>query len=376
MKFSCEKTALAEAVNIVQRAIVLKNPNPILDCIKIDADMDGHIELTGNNLELCIEYSGTCRVFEPGTIALNSKIFGEIVRRLPDGIVTVEIDERNNVTTITCGSSEFNIQGMYAEEYPSTPAIEILYSFTLKEQELKNIIRKTIPFTAMSEGSKPAQVGVLFELENDDLTAVSSDGKRLSVITRKLSQTISKNKFILPGSTLRELIKILKDEDNEIKIMAASRHVLIDCGNYKVFTRLVDGEFLRYAPIIKAPNTIFAHVKNSVITESLERAILLINEDDSGKDIKIPVRFNIGDDRIEVSSMTAKGKVYDIVPAKTEGSSLTIGFNCKFMLDVLRVCDSEDVTMEFSAPTGGCFIKSGDEEGTELFMILPVRLNG
>lgn len=375
MKLYCDKNYLNEAINIVQKAIQIKNPNPILDCIKIDAEKNGNLKLTGNNLELCIEFFGMCNVPDPGSVALSSKIFGEIVRKLPDGTVTLSVNESNNVTTISCQNSEFNIQGLYTEEYPEPPEIEERYRFTISEEVLKNIIRKTIPFTAMSEGSKPAQIGVLFEIEKGVLTAVSSDGKRVAVIKENIESDIEKTKFIIPGNTLRELIKILKDENNQITVVTSPRHVLFDCGNYKVFTRLIEGDFLKYAPIIAAPNTIFVEIENRVITNSLERALLIINEDDSGRDIKIPVKFNIDADRMEVSSLTGKGKVYDVVPANVKGNKLTVGFNCKFMLDALRVCDGEMINMEFSTPNGGCFIKSVHDTGSETFLILPVKLN-
>ncbi len=375
MKFSCPKELLSEAVNTAQKAVPSKTALPILECLKLDVTNNGVFTVTGNNMELCIEFRGTCNVYDGGSVALSSKMFGEIVRKLPEGIVNIEVNETNNVTTIVCGNSEFNIQGMFSEEYPASPRIDEVYSFSIKEGVLKNIIKKTIPFTAMTEGSRPAQVGVLFELEGNDITAVSSDGRRVAVVKEKLNDAVNSGKVIIPGNTLRELIKIISDGDDDVKITVDERRVLIDCGDYKMYTRIIDGNFLRYAPIIAAPNSIFAELNRNIITDSLERAQLIINEDTEDKEIKIPVKFNIGLNKIEVSAMTGKGKFYDVVPANVSGGELTIGFNCKFMLDVLRVCDEDEIRMEFTTPTGGCFIKTETETGSELFMILPVQLN-
>ncbi len=375
MKIICSKAQLSEVINTVQKAIAPKSAMPILECVKIDASGNGEVIFTGNNLDLCIEYTTQCNVVTGGTIALASKMFGEIVRSLPEGDVSVEVKDEGNITKIKCGASEFNIQGISSAEYPDVPVLDINYSFNLKQSVLKKLIRKTIAFISLNEGKKPVLTGALFEIKDNYLNVVASDGHRLAVVKEELKENIENSKFIIPGSTLRELLKILKDGDENVKISVSDRNVLFDFGNFKVYTRLLEGDFLKYEAIISAVNTINVKVEKKYIIDSLERAMLLINDDISAKsENKVPVKFNIAYDKIDVSCVTGKGQVNDTVNVELDGGELLIGFNCRFLLDALSACDEDKVLMEFSAPTSGCFIKSLNNDNSYVYMVLPVRL--
>lgn len=375
MKLVCSKPQLIDVINTVQRAIAPKTALPILECIKIDANGDGNVVFTGNNIDICIEYNTKCTVTEGGTIALASKMFGEIIRRLPEGDVTISVNPSNFVTKIKSGSSEFNIQGIAPDEFPDVPILDEQFRFTLNESSLKKLIRKTISFVAQNEGKKPVLTGALFEISNNNLNVVASDGHRLAVVKEELKENTENCKFVVPGMTLRELLKILKDDDEAVNIIVSERTVLFDFGYYQVYSRLLDGEFLRYEAIISAVNTINVVAEKRYIMDSLERAQLLINDDISAKsENKVPVRFNIAYDKIDVSCITGKGQVNDTVPVELDGGELIIGFNCRFLLDALSACDEEQVKMEFSAPTSGCFIRSVSGDDSYIYMILPVRL--
>lgn len=375
MKIICNKPQLVEIINTVQRAIAPKTSLPVLECIKIDAAGDGNVVFTGNNIDLCIEYNTKCTVTEGGTIALASKMFGEIVRRLPEGDVTISVNPSNYVTKIKSGSSEFNIQGVSPDEFPSAPVLDENFRFSVSQNSLKKLIRKTIAFVAQNEGKKPVLTGALFEIKNNYLNVVASDGHRLAVVKEEIKENVDNNKFIVPGLTLRELIKILKDEEEKVDIIVSDRTVLMDFGNYQVYSRLLDGEFLKYEAIISAVNTLNVVVEKRYIVDSLERALLLINDDISAKsENKIPVRFNIAYNKIDVSCITGKGQVNDTVPVELDGGELIIGFNCRFLLDALSACDEDKIKMEFSAPTSGCFIRSTKDDDSYVYMILPVRL--
>lgn len=375
MKLICSKPQLMEIINTVQRAITPKTSLPILECIKIDASGDGHVVFTGNNIDLCIEYNTECTVTEGGTIALASKMFGEIVRRLPEGDVTISVNPSNYVTKIKSGSSEFNIQGISPDEFPSAPILDENFRFTFTQDALKKVIRKTIAFVAQTEGKKPVLTGSLFEIKNNNLNVVASDGHRLAVVKEEIKDTVKDYKFVVPGITLRELIKILKDEEEQVIIIVSERNVLFDFGYYQVYSRLLDGEFLKYESIISAVNTINVVAEKRYIVDSLERALLLINDDISAKsENKVPVRFNMAYNKIDVSCITSKGQVNDTVNVELDGGELLIGFNCRFLLDALSACDEDKIKMEFSAPTSGCFIKSTTGDDNFVYMILPVRL--
>lgn len=374
MKLSCSKAELLDIVNTVQKAVSAKSTMPILECMLIDSSGDGNVVVTGNNLDLCIEYNAKMNVPEGGTIALTSKMFGEIVRRLPDGNVTIQVNPENNVTKIKCGLSEFNIQGLNGRDYPPAPILEERFRFNLTQAELKRLIRKTIAFVSPIEGKKPILTGALFEIKNGSLNVVASDGHRLAVVRHNLTEQLADAKMVIPGTTLRELLKLLKDED-DVTVIVSERHVMFDFGYYQVYTRMLDGEFLKYESIISVVNTINVVCDKRYIIDSLERAMLLINDDISAhSENKVPVRFNMAYNKIDVSCITGKGQVNDTVDVQLDGGELLIGFNCRFMLDALSGCDEDKVRMEFSAPTSGCFIRSASEDDSYVYMVLPVRL--
>lgn len=376
MKLVCSNTVLNDIVNTVQKAISAKSSHPILECIKIDAQSDGHVVVTANSIELCIEYTTEITVYEIGTIALPSKIFGEIVRRLPEGEVKITTDEKNYITDIECEQSKFNIQGMGAEEFPDVPIVDEEYRTKISQKELKQIIRKVFPFISVIETRKPILTGALFDFKGDKLSVVGTDSHRLAVINVPIEMNTLPKKFVVPGSTLAKVNQLLSDEDDlTVDIIVSDKNILFDFGSFQVYSRLLDGEFLKYEVILSASNSIKVVAEKQKIVNSLERANLIINDDLSSKtENKMPVRLNISYNKIEISCKTVKGYVNDTVEVQQDGGDLLIGLNCRFMLDALNACDDENVIMEFSAPTSGCFIRPEDGSDKYTFMVLPVRL--
>lgn len=376
MKLVCSNTVLNDIVNTVQKAISAKSSHPILECIKIDAQSDGHVVFTANSIELCIEYTTEITVYEIGTIALPSKIFGEIVRRLPEGEVKITTDEKNYITDIECEQSKFNIQGMGAEDFPDVPIVDEEYRTKISQKELKQIIRKVFPFISVIETRKPVLTGALFDFKGDRLSVVGTDSHRLAVINVPIEMNTLPKKFVVPGSTLAKVNQLLSDEDDlTVDIIVSDKNILFDFGSFQVYSRLLDGEFLKYEVILSASNSIKVVAEKQKIVNSLERANLIINDDLSSKtENKMPVRLNISYNKIEISCKTVKGYVNDTVEVQQDGGDLLIGLNCRFMLDALNACDDENVIMEFSAPTSGCFIRPEDGSDKYTFMVLPVRL--
>ena len=375
MKFSCSKLMLNEVVNTVQKAMGAKSSHPILECIKIEAQNDGHVVFTANSIDLCIEYSSEMNVYEAGAIALPSKIFGEIVRRLPDGEVKISADMNNFVTDIECEQSKFNIQGMGVNEFPDVPIVDEEYRTQIKQKELRNIVRKVYPFISPMETRKPVLTGALFDFKGDTLSVVGTDTHRLAVINIDIEGNSVPKKFVVPGITLAKIGQVLADDDAFVDIIVSDKNILFDFGVFQVYSRLLEGEFLKYEVILSAANSIKIKADKESIVNSLERANLIINDDLSSKtENKMPVRLNICYNKSEISCKTVKGYVNDTVSVDQEGGDLLIGLNCKFMLDALNACDDENVLMEFSAPTSGCFIKPMDGSNKYTFMVLPVRL--
>ena len=373
MKIICSKSSLLEMINTVQKAVSAKSVMPILECIKLEADISGDMTITGNNLDIAIEYKSFANVTEAGSIALNSKMFGEIIRRLPDSDVSINVNEENNVTTIKCAKSEFNIQGMNSSEYPVVPEVEESYRFSMEQEKLKRMIRKTIFSVSQNESRRPVLTGALFDINTGTLNVVATDTYRLAIVTETVDASLQNYKFVVPGSTLRELLKVLRDDEEKVEIIVSSRHAMFDFGGYKVTTRLLEGEFIKYDPILKTPNSIFVTVGIREFAESLERASLLINDDLTAKAEKVPVRLNINLDKIEITCITGKGMVHDIVEAGVHGDDIEVGFNHRYLLEALRACEDEKIKLEFSNPRSSCFIRS-EEDKSFTYMVLPVRL--
>lgn len=374
MKLKCQKSQLLEVINTVQKAVSAKSIMPILECIKIEANPDGNVIITGNNLDICIEYKINFNVIDGGSIALSSKMFGEIIRKLPDDEVNINVNSENNIATITCHKSEFNVQGLSALEYPAVPEVQESYKFTIQQSVLKKMIRKSIFAAAVNDVKRPIITGALLEIDTGVLSIVATDGHRLALVKEVVNSSLENKKFVVPGLTLREISKVLKDNDETVDVLVSQRHAVFDFGNYKVTTRLLEGEFINYAPILSTPNSIFVTADTKDLCDSLERASLLINDDISTKVEKIPVRLNIAYDKIEITCITGKGKVHDIVDVDIKGESIEIGFNHKYLLEALRACEEEKVKMEFSHPRSSCFIRSIENEGSYTYMISPIRL--
>lgn len=373
MRIICDRLKLLDIINTVQKAVNAKAVMPILECIKIDASADGNLTVTANNLDICIEYKSECNIPEGGSIALSSRMFGDIIRRLNDDEVDIHVNESNNVTTIKCGKSEFNIQGMNALEYPEIPEVSESYRLNMKQGVLKKMIRKTIFAVSQNESRKPILTGALFEIETGVLSVVATDGYRLAIIKEVVDSSLESKSFVIPGFTLREILKVLKDEDEPVSIIVSDRHVMFDFGEFKIVTRLLEGKYINYRPVLATPNNIFVKAHARDLSDSLERAALIINDDMSAKAEKLPVILNITTDKIEITCMTGRGKVYDAVEVNASGDDLEIGFNHKLLLDALRACEDDDIKMEFSNPRSSCFIHSENDD-SYTFMILPVRL--
>lgn len=376
MKLVCSKSVLNNIVNTVQKAMGAKSSHPILECIKIEALTDGHVIFTANSIDLCIEYNSQITVYEEGAIALPSKIFGEIVRRLPEGEVKISADLKTYVTDIECEQSKFNIQGMGIEEFPDVPIVDEEYRTKINQKELRQIVRKVYPFISPMETRKPVLTGALFDFKGDTLSVVGTDTHRLAVINIPIDINTMPRKFVVPGVTLSKIGQILSDDDEAmVDVIVSEKNILFDFGEFQVYSRLLEGEFLKYEVILNAANSIKVKADKESIVNSLERANLIINDDLSSKtENKMPVRLNICYNKIEISCKTVKGYVNDTVAVDQEGGDLLIGLNCKFMLDALNACDDDGVLMEFSAPTSGCFIKPEDGSNKYTFMVLPVRL--
>ncbi|MCI9274382.1 MAG: DNA polymerase III subunit beta [Clostridiales bacterium] len=364
MKITCNQQQLVEAVSNVQRAVSSKTSLAALEGLLLRAE-DGRLELCGYDLELGITTTIPASVEQEGSVILNAKLFGDIVRRVPGETLTFSVDDKL-ITNIQSGVSEFSIVGIAAEEYPELPSISGASQIPLDSSVLKSMIRQTL-FAVADNDSKPIHTGTLFEMEEESLRLVSVDGYRLAMRTEHITGGEELH-FVVPGKTLGEVLKLLPESSDSVSLSVGRRHIIFEIGSYRVISRLLDGEFLDYKAAIPQTSATEVRAQTRSFIDSVERVSLLITDR-----LKSPVRCIFEDGQVKISCATSIGKANDEFTAPMEGENVEIGFNNRYLLDALRNADSDEVKVQL----GGALspMKVLPREGDSfLFLVLPVRL--
>lgn len=366
MKLICSKSNLLHGVNIVSKAVPTRTTMAILECILIDASAN-EIKLTANDMELGIETKIEGEIAERGVIALDAKIFSEIVRKLPDSDVTIETDASFK-TTITCEKAKFNIVGKSGDDFSYIPYIVRNEPIVMSQFTLKEVIRQTI-FSIADNDNNKLMTGELFEIEENDLKVVSLDGHRISIRNIELKNNYSHKKVVVPGKTLQEVSKILPGSaEDEVSIFLTDNHIVFEFENTTVVSRLIEGEYFKIEQMLSSDYETKVKINKRELLDCIDRATLLVKEGD-----KKPIIMNITDGTMELKINSFIGSMNEDIDIAKEGKDILIGFNPKFFIDALRVIDEEEVTLYMVNPKAPCFIK--DDEGTFIYLILPVNFN-
>lgn len=366
MKLTCSKSSLLKGVNIVSKAVPSRTTMPILECILIDASAN-EIKLTANDMELGIETIIDGQIEERGIIALNAKIFSEIVRKLPDSDVTIQTDDKFK-TIITCEKAKFNIAAQSGEDFSYLPVIEKEDYITVSEFTLKEVIRQTI-FSIADNDTNKMMTGELFEIEGNILKVVSLDGHRISIRKIELKENYAQKKVIVPGKTLQEISKIIGGEAEAlVDISFTKNHIVFEFDKTVVVSRLIEGEYFKIDQMLSSDYETKVRIHKKELLDCIDRATLLIKEGD-----KKPIIIDIKDGTMELKIKSQIGSMDETIFITKEGKDLLIGFNPKFLIDALRVIDDEEVDLYFMNAKAPCFIK--DENQSYIYLILPVNFN-
>ncbi len=366
MKIICNKSDLVKRVSIVSKAVPSKTTMPILECILIDATTN-IIKFTANDMELGIETVVPGEIREKGLIAIDAKIFSEIVRKLPDNEVVIET-QANLQTLITCEKAKFNISGKSGEEFSYLPYIEKENPVELSQFTLKEIIRQTI-FTISDHDSNKLMTGELFEINENILKLVALDGHRISIRKVELSSAYENKKVIVPGKTLIEVSKILSGEaESKVCIYFTSNHIVFEFDQTVVVSRLIEGEYFRIDQMLSSDYETKVTINKKEMLSCIDRATLLVKEGD-----KKPIIIHIGDGSMELKIQSQLGSMNEEIFITKEGKDLLIGFNPKFLIDALRVIDDEEIDIYLTNAKAPCFIR--DEKESYIYLILPVNFN-
>ena len=364
MKLICSKSNLLNGVNIVAKAVPNKTTMSILECILIDAT-GSEIKLLANDMELGIETVVEGEIQEKGQIALDAKIFLDIVRKLPDNDITLSTDSNNNAL-ITCEKSKFNIAGKSGDDFSYLPAIIKDKMITLSQFQLKEVINQTIFSIAINDNNK-MMTGELFEVNEGTLKVVGLDGHRIAIRNIKLEGRADDVRVVIPGKTLQEISKILNaDAESYVNIYFTNNHVLFEFDQTHVVSRLIEGDYFKISQMLSNDYETKVSINKKEFLDSIDRANLLIREGD-----KKPIIINILNGLLQVNVNSAIGALNEDIDIDKEGKDIMIGFNPKFLMDALRVIDDENVTMYLVNHKSPCFIR--DKEENYIYLILPVN---
>lgn len=366
MKFSCEKTLLQAAINTTSRAVSPKSSIPTLEGILLEADHD--LKLTGYNLETGIRTSVPADIQSGGSLVLGARLFGEIVRKLPDDLVIFTAE--NYMVNIKCGMSEFNILGTDPEEFPELPTVEYQNSLNIQQNKLKSMISQTI-FAVSNNESRPIHTGALFEVNDEGLTMVAVDGFRLAlrrepVLEKKGSSSFS---FVVPGAALSEVEKICGQVEEPASVTQGAKHVMFKVGETILVSRRLEGEFLAYRQAIPRNNSIHVTGDTRALLSSIDRVSLMINEK-----LKSPLHCIFDENVLKIRTKTAIGDAADQCPIDGDGGGLEIGFNNRYLMDALKAAPADRVRLELTTSVSPCVILPAEGDENFLYMVLPVRL--
>ncbi len=367
MKFICSRDRLMEAISTVQKAVSTRSTLPILDGILIEATSTEGVKLTGYDLETGIESQVDSEVTEGGSIVINSRLIGEIVRKLPDDQVSIETNTQMQVS-IESGSSVFSIKGMSADGYPKIPVVSDAEKISLPQGLFKEMIRQTI-FAVSTDESRPTLNGCFFSCDGFAIEMVAIDGFRLALRKQLLGDNLPVMKFIVPGKALHEVGRILTGKEDEVVVYSSSNHILFDTGRVRIVSRLIQGEYMNYQAILpKSSNTTMV-ISPALMLNAIERASLIILSEDR----RCPVQFTMpNDETLVISASTELGTLREEIPVTITGERVDIDFNPRYFIDALRVIDKEEISIIFNGSNGPCVLRPMEGEDFS-YLVLPLR---
>ena len=368
MKFTCKQEDLIKALNIVSKAVSSRTTIPTLKGILMEVD-ESLLKLTASDMDITIETYIDVEDSEKGAIVVPAKKFNEIIRKLPHDFI--KISNNNLNININCLTSNSSLIGSDAEEFPfiKNPEIEV-DEITFNRNTFSNMIKKT-SFAASIDQTKGAITGVLVEVNVDELKMVAIDGFRMAVTTEKVNTDKNKS-IIISARIMDEINKIItendRNNDSEIKLVLDNKNATIYLDNTKISTRLIAGEFVKYKEIIPKAFGTSLTVNKKNLTEAVERASIL----SEGKNnlIKVSIKENV----MTITSRSEEGGAMEDLIIHKDGEDLDIGFNSRFLLNIMRVIEDEEIKMEFNTSLSPCMIKPLNGNNYE-YLILPVRIS-
>ena len=364
MIFICEKQEILEGISTVQKAITGKSTMPILEGIYIKTN-ETSLTLIGSDMDVSIQTTVNANIIEQGSIVIDAKIFGEIIRKLPNATIKIETLE-NQIIRITCEKSVFDVVYMNTNEFPELPEINEDLKISVKQNILKNMIKGT-SFAIAQDETRPILQGILFEVKNKNLNLVALDGYRLAIKSEFLDTDID-IEVVIPGKTLNEVSKILEDVDDIVNITFTNNHILFNLEKTKIISRLLEGKFINYNSLLPQEHKLLVDVNRQELQNAIERASLMAKDGNTNL-----IKIDIQQDNLVITSNSQLGKVREEMAIKLQGDEVQIAFNSRYLLDVLKNVEDDEVVMKMTSGISPCVIEEKNSENAK-YLVLPVRV--
>ena len=364
MIFTCEKQEILEGISTVQKAITGKSTMPILEGIYIKTN-ETSLTLIGSDMDVSIQTTVNANIIEQGSIVIDAKIFGEIIRKLPNATIKIETLE-NQIIRITCEKSVFDVVYMNTNEFPELPEINEDLKISVKQNILKNMIKGT-SFAIAQDETRPILQGILFEVKNKNLNLVALDGYRLAIRSEFLDTDID-IEVVIPGKTLNEVSKILEDVDDIVNITFTNNHILFNLEKTKIISRLLEGKFINYNSLLPQEHKLLVDVNRQELQNAIERASLMAKDGNTNL-----IKLDIQQDNLVITSNSQLGKVREEMSIKLQGDEVQIAFNSRYLLDVLKNVEDDEVVMKMTSGISPCVIEEKEMKYIFLYLQMPIR---
>jgi DNA polymerase-3 subunit beta len=363
MQFKCIKSDLLQGIGTVNRA-ASKIQRTILECILFSCNRN-EITLKATDIALSIKTTIPAQVEEEGEAVIPAKLLFEMINRFPESDITFR-SINDNTVEISCLNATMNLQQMNVEEFPVFPVLEKKEQIKLQQTVFRDMINQVLFAAAVTE-DKPILTGVLFDIKKNILTMVALDGYRMAVRKESVISDIEKD-CVIPARTLREVSRIIGETEENVKLSISGNMALFETDHTEIYTRMLEGDYIKYPNLLPKECATRMKVETGLIKDSIERASILAREGNNNV-IKLKIEENI----LKISSNSEMGKIDEIIPVITEGKDLKIAFNAKYILDVLKAVEENEIIMQFNTNISPCTVKKEGSDQYE-YLILPVQM--
>lgn len=369
MKFTVQKEIIQNGLNAVIKAVATRAIQPVLSNVLIETLDNNLIRLCATDLDISIEVKVPCTVLEQGSITLPAKKLFEIVSKLPDKNVNFELLTENNLTKITCGNAKFDIIGISSSEFPLIVQPESDDYIQVNIETLLKSVKQTV-FAAANYDGNNILSGIFFKLSGESLEMAATDGNRLSKVIKNVTNQEGKEyEVVIPSRTLVEFSRILTGSNDEnVQITIKSGQILFKLSDRCITSRLLEGQYPKYQQLIPSSYNIFALMEKDLLIEALERTATMVNERTS------IIKMGFSKNSLTLSADTPElGDSSDIIEIEYNSDDINIAFNYKYVLDSLKVIESDKVKIELGGALSSALFKSDDEDNY-LCLIMPVQV--